>query len=144
MNCRAFHLGVLACAACALLACNAIVGIDDPSLAAGEDGGPPLVDGALPMADGQAPPRDGGVLHDGAVPMPGVDADIADTWVADTWVKPPPPGKPGLDITAGGTWGKSAHFALVAAAGESPGGNRVGTSTSYTLKAGVIAVGQNK
>lgn len=52
----------------------------------------------------------------------------------------PPPGKPGFDITAGGNTSTSTNYILIAAVGESPGGNIIiGTSPSYTLKGGVIA-----
>jgi len=51
----------------------------------------------------------------------------------------PAPSKPGFDITAGGNISKSTGYRLVGAVGESPGGNVVGKSKSYTLKGGVVA-----
>jgi hypothetical protein len=51
----------------------------------------------------------------------------------------PPPGKPGLDLTAGGNFSSTANYSLIGAVGESPGGNLVSSSTQYTLQGGVIA-----
>jgi hypothetical protein len=55
---------------------------------------------------------------------------------------PPVPGKPGLDITAGGNWSKSTSYKLIGAVGESPGNNALSTSTSYKLHGGVVAITQ--
>jgi hypothetical protein len=49
------------------------------------------------------------------------------------------PGKPGLDLTAGGSVSTSPRYKLVGVLGESPGGNVVGRSASYTLYGGVVA-----
>jgi hypothetical protein len=49
------------------------------------------------------------------------------------------PGKPGLDLTAGGNVSTSPKYRLVGALGESPGGNVVGRSASYTLYGGLVA-----
>jgi hypothetical protein len=57
-------------------------------------------------------------------------------------VAPPVPGKPGLDITAGGNWSKSTSYKLIGAVGESPGNNTLSTSTSYKLHGGVVAITQ--
>jgi hypothetical protein len=51
----------------------------------------------------------------------------------------PRPGKPGLDLTAGGSVSTSPKYRLVGALGESPGGNVVGKSAAYTLYGGVVA-----
>jgi hypothetical protein len=121
-----------------LSACNAIVGIDSPE-PFDQDGAAPtldsghLTDGGIHDANS---PTDGTVADGTMPPMDGSPVDVG----AD--VPPPPPGKPGMDLTAGGTYGKSGQYSLVAAVGESPGGNTVGKTSKYTLKAGVIAVTQ--
>jgi len=51
----------------------------------------------------------------------------------------PPPSKPGFDLTAGGNVSTSPKYRLVGTLGESPGGNVVGKSASYTLYGGVVA-----
>ncbi len=74
------------------------------------------------------------------------DVNIPDTNAPDTNVpiNPPPlASKPGLDITAGGTYSASASYSLIGAVGESPGGNNVSKSQHYALKAGVIAATQS-
>lgn len=132
----ALFLGV---SALALVACNAIVGIDSPEPAdqngvqPGTDGGMPGVDGSK---DGMPPKNDDG----GDAPYDGNTQDAG----SEEAPPPPPPvaGKPGMDITAAGTYGKSSKYALVAAVGESPGGNSVGKSSKFTLQAGVVAVTQ--
>ncbi len=49
------------------------------------------------------------------------------------------PSKPGFDLTAGGTASTSPKYRLVGVLSESPGGNVVGRSGSYTLYGGVVA-----
>ena len=131
----------------ALAACNEIAGIGVPILETADGSAPgPGTDGAPPESDanGIQPGPDSTPGDDGG---PGIDANVADTNVPDTNLPdtstpPPPPSKPGYDLTAGGTYGKSASFTLIATVGESPGGNNVGKSSHFTLKAGVIAVTQ--
>jgi hypothetical protein len=48
-------------------------------------------------------------------------------------------GRQGFDLTAGGNVSKSPSYKLVGAVGESPGGNRMSKSTSYTVRGGVIS-----
>jgi hypothetical protein len=45
----------------------------------------------------------------------------------------------GFDLTAGGNVSKSPSYKLVGAVGESPGGNGMNKSKSYTLKGGVVS-----
>jgi hypothetical protein len=127
-----------------LCACNAIVGIDSPEAFD--------QDGAVPSPDGGGHPMMGDAgTRDGSLPPPppgdGGGEDVAQPEDApqDHGIDAPPPsnGKAGQDVTAGGTWGKSTNYKMVAAAGESPGGNNVGSSTHYVLKAGVIVFGQS-
>ena len=47
-------------------------------------------------------------------------------------------GRQGFDLTAGGNVSKSPSYKLVGAVGESPGGNKMSKSTSYTVRGGVI------
>jgi len=54
--------------------------------------------------------------------------------------QPPPPGKPGFDVTAGGNASTSTNYMLIGAVAEAPGANIIiGTSPSYKLRGGVIA-----
>ena len=55
---------------------------------------------------------------------------------------PAPAGNPGMDLTSGGNVSASPHYTLVGAVSETPGGNVVATSKSYTLAGGVVANGQ--
>jgi hypothetical protein len=123
----------------ALVGCNAIVGIDSPEPFDVDGAVPPLVDGApmMQMDGGSTPPHDSGGAD--VAPPPPVDADMPEVGVD---AQPPPTGKPGLDFTAGGVFGKSSHHSMVAALGESPGGNLIGKTSRFTLQAGVIAVTQ--
>ncbi len=150
--------GLLRLCACALVACNAIAGIGVPILETSDgsatglapDGGTPVTDanGVQPVDSNTG--EDAGPSGDVNVPDtaidedtgPGRDVNIPDANGPDTFTPPPPPSKPGFDLTAGGTYGKSASFSLIAVVGESPGGDNVGTSANFTLKAGVIAVTQ--
>lgn len=76
------------------------------------------------------------LLNEAAPPN---DSALGDDSPADA-PRPPPPGKPGFDLTAGGNTSTSTNYILIGAIGESPGGNIItGTSPSYTLKGGVIA-----
>jgi hypothetical protein len=129
-------LTIVALSGLALVACNAIVGIESPE-PFDQDGAPSTVDGGRAI-DGSA--RDGmpNPMMDGG----GMDVVTPPPLDAGADVPPPPPGKPGMDLTTGGTYGKTTKYSLVAAVGESPGGNTVGKSSKYTLKAGVIAVTQ--
>jgi hypothetical protein len=139
--------GLLRLFACALVACNAIAGIGEPILetsdgsspGTGADAAPPATDanGVQPGPDA-TPSDDAGPGADGNV----ADTEVPDTNVPDTFTPPPPAAKPGYDLTAGGTYGKSASFRLIATVGEAPGGNNVGKSSHFVLKAGVIAVTQ--
>lgn len=49
-----------------------------------------------------------------------------------------PPGAPGFGLSAGAAVMTSAGFKLYGVLGESPGGNTVSKSASYTLRGGVI------
>jgi hypothetical protein len=49
-----------------------------------------------------------------------------------------PPGVPGFGLSAGAAVMKSANYKVYAVLGESPGGNTVSKSASYTLHGGVI------
>jgi hypothetical protein len=49
------------------------------------------------------------------------------------------PSKSQFALTSGGTVSRSPRYRLVSALGESPGGNVVGKSTSFTLFGGVVA-----
>jgi len=53
-------------------------------------------------------------------------------------ILPSVPGKPGTDLTSGGTTSTSASYTFVGAVGESTGSNVVSTSTNYSLHGGVI------
>lgn len=67
------------------------------------------------------------------------DADAGDDGSVDAG--PPdvgPPGVPGFGLSAGAAVMKSANFKVYAVLGESPGGNTVSKSASYTLHGGVI------
>ncbi|HEY2514535.1 MAG TPA: hypothetical protein VGI39_26910 [Polyangiaceae bacterium] len=135
-----------------LVACNAIAGIGEPILET--DGGPDASanDGTAP--DGNASPDTGasdgneastspdGGSEDASEDMNAPDTNAPDANLPDTSTPPPPAAKPGFDMVTAGTYGKSAHFALIATVGESPGGNNVGKSSNFVLKAGVIAVTQ--
>jgi hypothetical protein len=143
--------GLLQLSVCALVACNAIAGIGVPILETSDgsspgtnaDGGPQEMDGSGTQPGPDATPSDDG--GDGGGPGIDVevpDTNVPDTNVPDTYTPPPPAAKPGYDITAGGTYGKSARFTLIATVGESPGGNNVGKSSHFVLKAGVIPVTQ--
>jgi hypothetical protein len=48
-------------------------------------------------------------------------------------------GKQAFDLTAGGNVSKSPSYKLVGAVGESPGGNGMSKSTSYTVRGGVVS-----
>jgi hypothetical protein len=54
-----------------------------------------------------------------------------------------PPGNPGLAVTAGGTYSKSAHFQIIGALGESPGGNLTAQSPKFKLYSGIIGATGN-
>ncbi len=54
----------------------------------------------------------------------------------------PKPGKPGYGSISAGSYMVSPGYRLVAAIGDSPGGNVTGTSTSYRLAGGVIGTTQ--
>jgi len=69
----------------------------------------------------------------------GNDMDAADMGEMQP---PPPPGRPGLDSTAGGMWMQSTNFRLFAATGETPGYNGLYTSPSFRLRTGVISTTQ--
>ena len=143
---------LLRLSALALVACNAIAGIGEPILET--DGGPDAgaSDGTAP--DGNVPPDTGtpdagneastpdGAMEDAPEDTNTPDTNVPDTNVPDTSTPPPPAAKPGFDMVTAGTFGKSAHYGLVATVGESPGGNNVGKSSNFVLKAGVIAVTQ--
>jgi len=145
------HLGMarvsiaLACTAL-VCGCGAILGdftdgvSTDSGTPAGNDGGKPpntedgsvgidspvSEDGAAP--DNFVPPSDGGTDSADATPPPNLDAG--------------PPGNPGLAITTGGTYSTSAHFLVIGAMGESPGGNLTSSSTNFKLQSGVIGATQ--
>jgi hypothetical protein len=126
----------------ALIACNAIAGIGAPILETSDasTGDSGTLDSAPPGDEGNRP--DGGD-NDGIAPETSQpDTNAPDTNAPDTSVPPPLAAKPGFDISAGGTYGVSASYRLIAVVGESPGGNNVGTSKNYVLKAGVIATTQ--
>jgi hypothetical protein len=132
---RLFSLSLVA-----LAACNAIAGIGVPILES-PDGSPTTVEpDAEAFPDGHAREDSGGPSpDDGSVP----DSNVPDTNVPDTFTPPPAAAaKPGFDLTATGTFGASASYKLISVAGESPGGNNVGSSQHYVLKAGVIATTQ--
>ena len=137
-------------AALGLVACNAIAGIGEPILETdgGADGGAGdgaaldgngQVDGAQPDAGNQNP--DTG-MADAPDDTNTPDTNVPDANVPDSLTPPPPASKPGFDMVTAGTYGKSAHYSLIATVGESPGGNNVGKSSNFVLKAGVIAVTQ--
>ncbi len=137
----------------ALVRCDQLAGIGEPILKTDggapsapsedggslvEDGGSERVDATLPGDGSQAPTEAGPAPADGNV----ADRTSLDANLPDTFTPPPPAGKPGFDLVVAGTYGKSASFTLIATVGESPGGNGVGSSSHYVLKAGVIAVTQ--
>jgi predicted small secreted protein len=132
--------GLLRLFALALVACNALAGIGEPILetpdGSGEGDAGPLSD-----ANGMHQGEDSGTPPDGSG-EDAADTSVPDTNVPDTFTPPPPAAKPGFDLTAGGTYGTSASYALIAVVGEGPGGNNVGSSQNYVLKAGVIATTQ--
>jgi hypothetical protein len=74
--------------------------------------------------------------------MDGGTADRDATSGALTSPPPAAPGKPGLDITAGGNVSTSSHYRLFGMVGEAPGGNVVSRSTAYALHGGVVATAQ--
>ena len=142
--------GVVRLSALALVACNALAGIGAPILE-GPDGsaGEPDATGPLDANGGEDAPTTPDAGEDASAPdanLPDAnipDANIPDANLPDTNTPPPATAaKPGFDVTAGGTYGTSASYALIGVVGESPGGNRVGSSTHYVLKAGVIATTQ--
>jgi hypothetical protein len=124
------------------LAFGACVGSEASIPTSGDDASADT--GSLPNVDAAAddaakPGNDAAAIPDG---MSSADAK-ADAGEAGAPPPPPPvPGKPGLDLTAGGNVSKSTSFKLVGAVGEAPGNNVVAKSTSYTLKGGVVAATQ--
>jgi hypothetical protein len=111
----------------------------------GGDGGiPPVTDSGNPDTGGNVeggPGKDGGgdaTLTDSGEMDGGGDAtpDVLST--PDVG----PPGNPGVAITAGGTYSKSAHYTVIGALGESPGGNTTAQSQNYKLQSGVIGATQ--
>jgi hypothetical protein len=96
------------------------------------DASPVIVDAAM-KHDGSGSSSGGGSSSGSDSSMP-IDAAPEASFV----ILPTVPGKPGTDITAGGTSSTSASYQLVGAVGESTGSNVVSTSTNYTLKGGVI------
>jgi hypothetical protein len=143
---------VLACAAI-VCGCSAILGDftvgtedggADGGTGPGPDSGPTndAGDGGG-MVDVQAPD---GQVPDSEVPdsrPPSDAADAADA-IPDVLTIPDvgPPGNPGVAITSGGVFSKSAHFGIVGALGESPGGNLTAKSANYKLQSGVIGATQ--
>jgi hypothetical protein len=64
--------------------------------------------------------------------------------ITDAGPDAPPavPGRPGFAVVAGGTKLKSTRYTLVVTIGESPSGNGVMKSQTYTLRGGVIGTTQ--
>ena len=135
MHClRGTLLVAIACAP-ALFGCSAVLGDFDVT---------------NEQPDGSTHPVDGGhgdtSVGDSSnhVDAPGVDAPMlvdAPSGV-DAPVDAPPPvtGKPGTDLTAGGGVQSSAHFKMITALGESPGGNViVSSSANFVIHGGVVA-----
>ncbi len=56
--------------------------------------------------------------------------------------EPVVPGAPGQALTAGGTRVSSTSYSAVFVTGESPGGNRVMSSSSYQLRLGLVGATQ--
>ena len=119
---------MLALSASAGLGCTTVLGdfsIEDQTGSA--EAGPTLdaadrdVGSVSPGHDASA---DGGTARDAA-------ADIGPPDVG-------PPGAPGFGLSAGAAIMKSAKFKVYAVLGESPGGNTVSKSASYTMHGGVI------
>jgi hypothetical protein len=140
-------VGAIVCAAL-VCGCGAILGdfSNGTPDGGGEDSGMPGEgdSGMIMTGDGQVQ-VDGSTdaTADTAVP-PGEDSGGYDAPI-DTY-QPPidagPPGNPGTALTAGGVNAKSAHYAVFAALGESPGGNLTSSSANYKLQSGVIGATQ--
>jgi predicted small secreted protein len=138
-------LGLLRLSALALVACNALAGIGQPILesdgGATDSGSDAAIDANGSSEDSAPPPDSSGDANAPDASAP--DTSVPDANLPDTSTPPPSAAaKPGFDLTAGGTYGASASYALIGVVGESPGGNNVGSSTHYVLKAGVIATTQ--
>jgi hypothetical protein len=130
--------------------CASILGIKEFS--DGPDGGPTVQtssgggDDVIETPDASSPTGDDG----GTVIVPIADGGPADGGPADVDLgpeisaPPPPPvtGKAGFDLAAAGNVSTSTSYKLIGTLGEAPGGNLVSTSTSFTLKAGLVAVTQ--
>jgi hypothetical protein len=133
-------LGAIACAAL-VCGCSAILGDFSNGYldGGGEDSGPGEGDSGMTMTgDGQVQ-VDGSTdaTADTSVPSEdsGYDAPI------DSYQPPVdagPPGMPGTALTGGGIYAKSAHYSVITALGESPGGNLSASSANYQLQSGVI------
>ena len=137
-------IGGAALAVAAALGIGGCVGSEatfSPGDAASTDSGSLTgkVDGG--SVDSGKPPGDGAASLDATADSRTNPDSSANADAADAGPPPPPPvrGKAGLDVTAGGSVSKSTSFKLVGAVGESPGGNGIAKSSSYTLKGGVIA-----
>jgi len=135
-----------------LCGCASILGdfgIGEGPSDGGDGGNPPVIDSGNPDtggnveggpgkdAGGDATTQDSGG-PDGEGPDGGFDA------MPDVFSTPDvgPPGNPGVAITAGGTYSKSAHYTVIGALGESPGGNLTAQSQNYKLQSGVIGATQ--
>jgi hypothetical protein len=145
-------------AALALAGCGDILGFA-PFTSSTGDGG--IVNPGKPLDSGNTSGTESGTPNPG---MTGADADDgaptdedagdASADAAEEEAAPPPlpeaapppplptPGKPGFDLTAGGSYSTNGQYTLVGAVGEAPGGNNVSSSADYTLQGGVIAVTQ--
>jgi len=96
--------------------------VGTPGSSGGDIGGPPIDGGDAARSD--------------ATPPDGASGDGSQT----DGPPPPPPGKPGFDITSGGNASTSTNYTLIGAVAEAPGANIIiGTSPSYKLRGGVIA-----
>jgi hypothetical protein len=87
-----------------------------------------------PLGDAAASPAEG--VMDGGT----AEGDAT----SGALMSPPPaaPGKPGLDITAGGNVSTRSHYRLFGMVGEAPGGNVVSSSKAYVLHGGVVATAE--
>jgi hypothetical protein len=130
--------------AASVAGCASILGIKEFS--EGADGGPNVKASVPDSGDDVAEPSDtGSNSDDGSTIVPIADAGPADVDLGPEISAPPPPpvsGKAGFGLTAGGSVSTSTHYKLVGAVGESPGAALVSTSTSYTLKGGLVAATQ--
>jgi hypothetical protein len=118
--------------------CTSILG----QISVGEQGG---------ADSGESPDGSNSDAGEGGTPMEASagDADAGDSGRSDSGPHdsgahdsgPPdvgPPGAPGYGLSAGASVMTSAGFKIYGVLGESPGGNTVSKSGSYTLRGGVI------